>query len=274
MSRRVLLIFAIVVTAALLAATRFARFGAPPPPIAAPSSAPAPPGVEYKTYHFAAANREMEYALFVPSTYDGTRKWPLVVLLHGLDGNPRQIISLPNLTSAAERHGYLVVAPMGYNERGWYGAPIRRPRPGDPPNLSELSEQDVMNVLQIVRRDYAVDDARLYLAGYSMGGGGTWELGIKYPDLWAALAPIAPATRRPATDVARIHHIPVILVQGAKDEIVRPQWVRPWAAEMKRLGMTHEYLELPDATHWSVTDAFPEVFASFDKHVRPTPLGK
>ena len=269
MPRRAVLVTFVLATAALLVAARFVRVG-PPPPQPTATTAHAPPGVEYRTYHFAAANKDMEYALFVPSTYDKTRTWPLVVLLHGLAGTPRQIINLPSLTAAAERHGYLLVAPMGYNERGWYGAPIRRPRPGDPPNLSELSEQDVMNVLAIVRRDYAVDDTRMYLAGYSMGGGGTWELGIKHPDLWAALAPVAPATRRPATDVARVSRLPVILVQGAKDEIVRPQWVRPWAHEMKHLGMTHEYLELSDATHWSVTDALPEVFKFFDKHTKPT----
>src|SRR3954466_13313939 len=112
---------------------------------------------------------------------------------------------------------------MGYTTRGWYGAPpLVRGRGGDDPaNLSELSEQDVMNVLEIVRKEYNVDPDRIYLLGHSMGGGGTWHIGIKHPDLWAALAPISPATVRPATDLKKIKHIPVILVQGDKDMLVR-----------------------------------------------------
>ena len=67
----------------------------------------------------------------------------------------------------------------------------------DPTNISELSEKDVLNVLEIVRKEYTIDPARIYLLGHSMGGGGTIHLATKYPDLWAAAAPIAPALLRP-----------------------------------------------------------------------------
>ena len=62
-----------------------------------------------------------------------------------------------------------------------------------PRNLGELSEKDVMNVLAIVRKDFNIEDKRIYLIGHSMGGGGTWHLGTKYSDVWAGLAP----SRRP-----------------------------------------------------------------------------
>ena len=78
--------------------------------------------VEKKTYQFKEAGKEMEYALFVPSGYDKEKKAPLMVALHGLGGNPQQIIRSRGLTDQAEKYGYIVVAPMGYNSRGWYGA--------------------------------------------------------------------------------------------------------------------------------------------------------
>src|SRR5205823_11075529 len=62
-----------------------------------------------------------------------------------------------------------------------------------PPNLAELSEKDVLNVLALVRKEFTIDDKRIYLMGHSMGGAGAWHLGTKYPNLWAGLAPIAPA---------------------------------------------------------------------------------
>src|SRR5262245_29944645 len=78
--------------------------------------------VEKRTYEFKEADKEMEYALFVPSKYDKDKKTPLVVALHGLGGNPQQMIRSKGLTEQAEKHGYIVVAPMGYNSSGWYGA--------------------------------------------------------------------------------------------------------------------------------------------------------
>ncbi|MNC88738.1 hypothetical protein D3C83_45870 [compost metagenome] len=95
----------------------------------------------------------------------------------------------PNAIDLAEAGGYILLAPMGYNPRGWFGAPApqgrgRRgaaPAPGgaanDPPNLRELSEKDVMNVVELIRKEFAVDEKRVYLLGHSMGGAGTWHLG-------------------------------------------------------------------------------------------------
>jgi hypothetical protein len=44
--------------------------------------------------------------------------------------------------------------------------------PVEPPNLSELSEKDVMNVLELMKKEFNVDNERPYLPGYSMGGAG------------------------------------------------------------------------------------------------------
>jgi poly(3-hydroxybutyrate) depolymerase len=221
-----------------------------------------------KTYFFQEANKEMEYGLFVPSAYTKDKKWPLMLALHGLGSNPQQILRYRGLTDLAEKHGYIVAAPMGYNQRGWYG--IRVPnRKVEPENLPELSEKDVMNVLGIVRKEYAIDSDRIYLMGHSMGGGGTFHLGIKYPDLWAGIAPIAPAVFRPASDVERIKHIPVIMIQGDDDRLVPVTSVRQWADQMKKLGMTYEYIEVPGGDHVRVAfQNMPKIFDFFDKHKR------
>src|SRR5262245_43022176 len=93
--------------------------------------------IQKKTYDFKEAGKEMEYALFVPSKYDKEKKSPLVVALHGLGGNPQQMIRSRGLTDLAEQHGYIVVAPMGYNSSGWYG--VRAPgAPGRPGGFAGL----------------------------------------------------------------------------------------------------------------------------------------
>lgn len=89
--------------------------------------------------------------------------------------------------SARSRRGWRLhcLRPAGYNPRGWYGIPwtitpsagaTLRTDPAaatDPPNLSELAEKDVMNLLAMARQEFNVDDRRTYLMGHSMGGAGT-----------------------------------------------------------------------------------------------------
>ncbi len=223
-------------------------------------------GIQTRKYHFNAAGKDMSYALFVPAGYDKTKKTPLIVALHGLFSNPGQIIRYPGFTKHAQRHGYIIVAPMGYNSRGWYGSRGKGGgRNSDPQNLGELSEQDVMNVLAMTRQDFNIDAQRIYLLGHSMGGGGTLHLAIKFPDIWAAIAPIAPAVPRDSSRLEKAKHIPAIVVQGDRDRLV--YGTRRWVKKMKELKMDHQYIEVEGGDHVFVAfQHFPEIFKFFNTH--------
>jgi predicted peptidase len=124
-----------------------------------------------------------------------------------------------------------------------------------------------MNVLGLVRKELNIDEKRIYLLGHSMGGGGTWHLGIKYPDVWAALAPIAPAIYRSPDELEKIKHMPVIVVQGARDFLVRAERTRRWVEKMKELRMDYTYIEDPDGGHVTVAfDNLPKIFDFFNQH--------
>lgn len=227
--------------------------------------------IQRLSYDFKDAGKKMEYGLFVPSSYESEpnakKLFPLVVALHGLGSNPQQILNYPGLVGLAEKHGYIVVAPMGYNSTGWYGVQGQRSRFWKPMNLGALSEQDVMNVLKLTEKAYRVNPKRVYLMGHSMGGGGTLHLGMKYPGRWAALAPIAPAIYRSPRGLTAIRDTPVIVVQGAKDRLVRASSTRKWIEKMKELEMTHKYVEYKDGGH--IGPAFqglPAIFEFFNTH--------
>jgi len=223
--------------------------------------------IQTRSYHFKSADRKMRYSLYVPSTYRADTKTPLIVALHGLFSNHWQMIRYPGLTRLAEKHGYIVVAPMGYNFRGWYGSEAFLSSSERTKRIGQLSEEDVMNVLSRTRSELNIDSDRIYLMGHSMGGGGAWHLAIKYPHLWAAIAPIAPAIYRPADALEKIPHIPVIVVQGAKDRHVNVDVTRRWVAKTKQLGMQHEYIEDPGGRHVLVAfEYLPSIFDFFDKH--------
>ncbi|MBN2337729.1 MAG: alpha/beta fold hydrolase [Acidobacteria bacterium] len=250
------------------------------------------PRVQMRSYLFKETNEKMEYALFVSSKVRKEEKAPLIVTLHGLGAGPAIMFGAKAL-ELAEQGGYILVGPMGYNVRGWYGISMKgfgpkpkpagsegaaaKPKPSmfsnadDPENLYELSEKDVMHVLDLVRGEFKIDERRIYLMGHSMGGAGTLHLGVKYPSIWAALAPIAAAAFTIDPDSMKaIPETPILFVHGDADEVVPVANTQRWVAKARELELTHEYLEMPGISHGPVIEgALPAVYAFFAKHSKP-----
>jgi dienelactone hydrolase len=210
------------------------------------------------TYRLTEANADMPYTLFVPSSYRPGVPTPLVVDLHGLNITPLQQILFDGTTDFAERHGFIVVAPMGHSvSSGWgyrAGSPIATAqlKPGSDVRYAagELSEIDAMTVLKMMREKYTVDSGRIYLMGHSMGGAGTYYLGAKYKDIWAALAPIAGLGGiADAAAAEPFKSIPMLLVHGDKDSLIPVATSRRSVLALQAVGAPHLYLEFPGQDH-------------------------
>jgi predicted peptidase len=236
------------------------------------------PRVQQRTYHFADTNEDLAYTVFVSSKVRKDKPAPLIVALHGYGGDSNFIVR-GKLVDLAEEGGYIVVGPMGYNVAGWYGSPVIVMGGGKevkPANLAELSEKDVLNVLEIARKEFNVDPNRTYLVGHSMGGAGALFLAHKYASQWAAAAAIAPAafmmqpTQKQILAPIQTAKLPLMITQGDKDDVVPPTGTRTWAAAMDELKMTdHRYVEMPGRDHGTIiADSMPDIFAFFAAHVR------
>lgn len=230
-------------------------------------------GVQQRHYFFAEADEIMPYHLFVPKGYDGTKPFPLIVALHGLGGSDSSMMEgygkiLPKL---AEEHGYMVAAPMGYRRNGGYGrVNTNLTVDATMARTTQLSELDVMNVLKLVREQFKIDANRTYLMGHSMGGYGTYMLGNKHNEIWAALAPIA-GGNPPGLDLNRLKGIPLMIVHGDNDNTVPVSLSRTAVAGLKKLGLEHEYIEVPGGGHSDVVAPnLPKIVDFFDKHARQT----
>jgi poly(3-hydroxybutyrate) depolymerase len=243
-------------------------------------------GDQQRRYFFAAAGKELPYRLYVPVSYDPAAGAPLVVALHGFGGDQdyffRAVKALPALL---EKHGFIFVAPAGLAADGWYGAPLSIPgsaprSSGAPPprqvrtpdeetQYRALSEADVMNVLDLVRKEYRVDPNRIYLLGHSMGGFGTWWLGQKYAATWAAIAPMSGVLPGVDYQLPKLVGVPVQISIGGAET---PAWVdasRTLAETMRARGMTVAYVEPAGATHGGMIEpTTPQALEFFSSHVR------
>ncbi len=219
-------------------------------------------------YTLAAASEIIPYRTYIPTTYNGTKAYPLIVALHGLGGTEDAFFDNyeKKLPPLAESHGYIVAGVLGYRVDGSYGWGLGNP-PADPNTrrTQDFSEQDVIQVLQHVKQQYRIDDSRIYLMGHSMGGIGTWKIAPKYPDIWAAIAPFA-GSGAPDT-LERIRHIPEIIVHGDADPTVNVSGSRTMVAKLKALGVEHKYIEVPGGLHSDVVAPnIPAVIDFFDAH--------
>lgn len=205
------------------------------------------PRVQHRSYVFPETGETIPYAVFVPSSLNENEAAPLIVSLHGLGRSHDWLMGYHGLLDEAEANGYIVVTPLGYIRRGWYGS-----RDLDDMQDAQRSEQDVMNVLQLVRDEFTIDSNRIYLWGHSMGGAGTYHIASKHPDLFAGLGVAAPAPEADASMneiLDNIKHLPIFVLQGDEDTAVPVERTRAWVARMQELGMQHVYVEIPGGDH-------------------------
>ena len=265
-----------------------------PPATAELQQVPQTPGAkgdQERHYFFQDAGREMPYHLYVPSNYDPRVGAPLVVALHGYGGNQDYFFAVVkrDLQALCDRYGYIFVAPMAYSVSGWYGAPMSVPggpppasgnqpaRPLPPPQTGtpeeqlrerQLSEQDVLNVVAEVKREYTVDSNRIYLMGHSMGGFGAWYLGAKYADLWAAIAPMSGTTPSHEIDVKTLAKLPVLVAVGG-EEVPTVAASKAKVEQLKAAGGVTAYVEIDKGTHMSmIPPSVPQIFEFFSKHTK------
>ncbi|MFP5310457.1 MAG: prolyl oligopeptidase family serine peptidase [Actinomycetes bacterium] len=127
------------------------------------------PGVDY-TY----LGDLQPHWLYVPASYDPAEPTPLVVYLHGLNNNLDEPWgNVLGLVDELEARGWLGVSLLGRGDLFYRG-------PG---------ELDVLEAIESVATDFAVDRSRVLLFGHSMGGFGTHNVATRHPDRFAAVNP-------------------------------------------------------------------------------------
>lgn len=150
--------------------------------------------------------KDLRYLFYLPETYgkDTTVKWPLILFLHGGGERGDDLAKVkangpPRLIAKGKKLPFIVVSPQIPLEELW------------DPDLLVWMLKDII-------KNYKVDEERIYLTGLSIGGLGTWETDEKYPEMFAAIAPVS--GWGDPLQLWKIRHTPVWIFHGAKDPVV------------------------------------------------------
>ena len=207
------------------------------------------------------------YRLFIPQNYAPKTKYPLVVYLHGgagsgndnrkqIDGGNGYLIDLFTGNETQQRFPSFVVAPQATAQEGW----IKSDR------ISATRQLHlVYQLLEELRRNYNLDEGRVYLAGQSMGGFGTFAIISEYPHTFAAGVALCGGGDQSKVD--RLLNTPIWAFHGARDEAVPVERSRTIVAAIKEAGGQVKYTEYADTDHiiWpkvvKETDLLPWLFA-------------
>jgi predicted peptidase len=254
-------------------------------------------GDQKRTYKFPGTDEEIPYHLYVPMKWTPTAKLPLVIVLHG--GSSLADVPFQRgdgaLGKVAEERGYIVASVTGYKPNAGWNCPFpmvevpRQPRPAAAPNANATpnpnaapraaapppptaedkvrSEQDVLNVADLVAQEYNVDRSRIYLMGNSIGGTAVWYLGEKYPERWAAISPSDGPIATDGYPFDRLKTMPVLVIHGDMDTTSDYNASVKDVDAAKEHGVAVEFLTVKGGDHLNgFTKVLPETFDFFAQH--------
>ena len=209
------------------------------------------------------ARETMPYRLFVPREYTPQKKYPLIIWLHGGGGaghdNLQQISEdqIPGTRTWTRpenqaRYPSFVLVPQSSNT--WGALPTDLSGDTLSPQL-----RLVVAILDMLKAEFSIDAQRIYVAGQSDGGYGTWSLVTQKPDLIAAAIPICGGGV--ASRAGRAAKVAIWAFHGSADKVVPVAASRQMVAALQKAGASPRYTEYKGLGHdiWMRAFAEPEL---------------
>ena len=191
----------------------------------------------------------LKYHLYLPEGYDAASEqtWPLILFLHGAgergdDLERVKIHGYRKMLRGRPDFPFILVSPLCPDDSWW----------------TERLD-DLAALLDEVSATYRVDSRRIYLTGLSMGGQGAWYLALRYPDRFAAVAPIC-GWSIPYLG-CKLKDVPVWAFHGGRDQVVPPAQSEQMVAAIMACGGAAKLTLYPETGHdaWTATYTSPEL---------------
>ena len=186
------------------------------------------------------------YFLMLPQDYDPEKyTYPLIMMLHGASGHMYggKVLLRPEMRAQVPAIVLIPLAPFGFV---WEGIGSGIPKPSALPGA--------MSALRAVMKNYSVDQSKVYVTGYSMGGIGTYAALARYHDVFAAGAPID--GHWPRERLKELDHVPLWVFHGAQDQSMPVSNSREVTQILKASNRAVFYTEYPHYGHGSWEPAY------------------
>jgi predicted peptidase len=216
----------------------------------------------FEEFIYEKDGQTMPYLLLKPLDYDSTKSYPMLLFLHGAGSRGHDnkntathIDSLLLADSNRVMFPAFIIVPQcdsGYRwvETDW--TLLSHTQPTEPSKYMNL----LISLLDDLENEYPFDKKREYISGLSMGGFGTWDLIARFPDKFAAAAPVCGGGD--VKTAAKIAHIPIWAFHGGDDKLVKPSRSRDLVEAVKKNNGNIKYSEYKGVGHGSWKPAYAE----------------
>ncbi len=170
------------------------------------------------------------------------RKLPLIIQLHGAGerGSGGDELYLMDKNGFSEHvveddeHEVMLVMPQCPKDSFW-----------------AAKVESIIAFIEQIKEEFDIDEDRVYLVGFSMGGFGTWFTAMARPDLFAAIAPICGGGM---SWNAGVLTMPTWTFHGSLDPIVPIAYTEIMVDKMHELGLDIKYTRVEGVGHdvWRV----------------------
>lgn len=172
--------------------------------------------VEYSLLR-TATHRGTPHTLFTPQHYEPNYAYPLVVWLHGMHGDERQLQKVMPLVSMRNYAAVGVRGPLPALDRGGYHWPQTE-------DSIQVAEQRIFEAVQFAREKFNINPGRIFVAGYECGGTMALRMALRNPHRFAAALSIGgsfPAGRAPLSNLPRLRKFPLFIAHS-RDSMTYP----------------------------------------------------
>ena len=186
---------------------------------------------------------DMGYMLYTPA--NAQPDMPLIVYLHGSPGRGSDLSILTDTDGfpqyladglLGEIPAYVLIPQLSADKRGW-----------------ELATETVMQLIDKVCEENQIDRSRISLTGHSMGGTGTWNLALAYPDVFSRIAPMSGSADTTSVTLSILKNIPVWAFVGDNDVVVKPDSSERLVAALERQNADARITVFSETDHVSVS---------------------
>jgi len=214
-------------------------------------------------------NRTRKYGLFVPVNYTRgttTTKYPVIIFLHGVgeggsDSIPNLKVGLgPIVGDQASSFPFIVIFPQSDNGH-W--------------NADSENATDVIAELDEVSKMYPVNADKVILTGLSTGGYGTWAIGSKYKDRFAALVPMA-SSENAFDQAPNLVNMPIRSFHNNGDPFAAMWNDEVMCQKINTLGGHADMTKTSGGGHncWDIAYGETDLLTWMQQQMRKTPAGK